>query len=117
MREKLKKINGQRMTFKSTFKRYGGKDNWHGYPEKTILLTDVRDSGSNLMTDHIWFRMTKGFERLGELKEGDKVQFDARVKEYTKGYIGHKEEVQWERPLEKDFKLNFPTKIIKEEKE
>ena len=116
MRRELKKIKGQRITFKGTFKRYGGKANWHGYPEKTILLIGVKDSDGNPMTDHIWFRMTKGFEKLGELKEGDRVQFDARVKEYTKGYVGHKEEVRWEKPLEKDFKLNFPTKIKKEEK-
>ena len=53
--------------------------------------------------------------KLRELKEGDNIQFDARVKEYVKGYFGYKEEIQMERPLEEDYKLNFPTKIKKNE--
>ena len=113
MRRELKKIKGQRKTFRGTFKRYGDKSNWHGFPEKTILLIDVKDSDGKIVTDHIWLRMTKGFGRLGEMEEGDKIQFDARVKEYTKGYAGNKEKYQMERPLENDFKLNFPTKIKK----
>ena len=35
------------------------------------------------MTNHIWFVMTKDFEALGELKEGDKIEFHARVKHIT----------------------------------
>jgi hypothetical protein len=111
MRKELKKIQDIRKTFIGTFKRYGTKTNWHGFPEKTILLVDIKDSSGKKVTDHIWFRMTKGFEKLGELQEEDVVQFDARVKEYVKGYFGYREEVQWERPIEQDYKLNNPSKI------
>ena len=113
MRAKLKKIENTRKKFTAVFKRYGSKTNWHGFSEKTILLVDVKSNGKGkTVTEHIWFRMTKGFEKLGELKEGDILQFDARVKEYTKGYKGCILD-NWERPVEIDYKLNNPTKIKK----
>ena len=74
-------------------------------------MTGVKDTNGKKVTDHIWFSMTKGFEKLGELTEGDPIQFDARVKEYIKGYNGYREETRWEKPVEKDYKLNNPTKI------
>lgn len=111
MRKELKEMQNIRKTFTGKFKRYGSKTNWHGFPEKTVLLIEIKDSSGREVTDHIWFRMTKGFENLGELREGAVVQFDARVKEYIKGYNGYKEEVQWERPIEQDYKLNNPSKI------
>ena len=43
MRQELQKIQEQRKTFTGIFKRYGNKFNWHGFPEKTILLTNVID--------------------------------------------------------------------------
>jgi hypothetical protein len=110
MRKGLEKINGDRTKFMGVFERYGTKTNFKGYPEKTILLKNVKQ-GSKTVTDHIWFSMTKGFEALGELKEGDIIEFHARVKEYYKGYAGYKEEVQWEKPIELDYKLSHPTKI------
>jgi hypothetical protein len=110
MRKGLEKINGDRTKFVGIFERYGAKTNFKGYPEKTILLKNVKQ-GSKCVTDHIWFSLTKGFEELGELKEGDVVEFHARVKEYYKGYAGYKEEVQWEKPIEQDYKLSHPTKI------
>jgi hypothetical protein len=111
MRTELKKMQNIRKTFIAVFKRYGAKNNWNGFSEKTILLVDVKDLSGNTITDHIWFRMTKGFEKIGELHEGTKIQFDARVKEYIKGYVGYREELQWERPIEQDYKLNNPSKI------
>jgi hypothetical protein len=110
MRKGLEKINGDRTKFMGVFERYGTKTNFKGYPEKTILLKNVKQ-GSKTVTDHIWFSMTKGFEALGELKEGDIIEFHARVKEYYKGYAGYKEEVQWEKPIGLDYKLSHPTKI------
>ena len=111
MRSGLKEIENTRKTFTATFKRYGSKTNWNGFPEKTILLVDIKDSGGKIVTGHIWFHFTKGFEKLGELKEGTVVQFDARVKPYIKGYNGYREDVRWEKPREQDYKLNNPTKI------
>jgi len=110
LRKELKKEVGVRKTFTAVFNRYGNKNGWKGTTLVTLLFTDVRDNG-NLVADHIWFTKTKGFSL--DLKEGDKVQFDARVKEYLKGYKGYKIEAQIEKPLEIDYKLSNPTKIKK----
>lgn len=110
MRKDLEKISGNRTKFIGIFERYGTKTNFKGYPEKTILLKNVK-LNSKTVTDHIWFSMTKGFEALGELKEGEIIEFHARVKEYYKGYAGYREEIQWEKPIELDYKLSHPTKI------
>jgi len=48
-----------------------------------------------------WFNHTKGLEKLGELEEGDLIQFDARVKPCWKGYMCGREEVY--KPVEKDW--------------
>jgi len=112
VRENLKKINGKRKTFTGVFERFGTKNNnFAGYQQKTVLLKNIKSrSGKEFFAEHVWFNYTKEFAKLN-LKEGDKVMFDARVREYIKGYRGHREEVQWEKPIEKDYKLSHPTKI------
>lgn len=119
MRQELKKINELRKTFIGIFERYGTKANWHGYPERTILLTNVRLTNGKKVTDHIWFKTTKRFEEMKELKMGDRIQFDARVKKYVKGWHGRKAEEYGEEEFVEDYKLSFPTNIkkIKEEVE
>ena len=108
MRQELKQIEDVRKTFIATFKRYGAKTSWHGFLEKTILLIDTKDENGKIVANHIWFSNTKGFQKLGELKEGNKIQFDARVKDYIKGYVRESEFID-ERKI--DYKLNNPTKI------
>ena len=109
MRSGLIQLEDIRKTFTANFDRYGIKRNWHGFKERTILLLDVKDSSGQTVTHHIWFPMTKGFEKLGDLETGVLIQFDARVKSYKKGY----------RKDVYDFKLNNPTKIkiLKENKQ
>ena len=111
MREQLKKIEGARKTFYAVFERNGTKSGWQGKQLPTILLKNVKTLSGKEVTDHIWFNLTKGFEML-QLKEGDEIKFDARVKEYIKGYMGDREEVIWERPVQKDYKLSNPTKVM-----
>jgi len=50
--------------------------------------------------------------RKGELKQGDKVEFHARVKEYVKGYVNYRDDID---ESEIDYKLSHPTKIRKYE--
>jgi len=107
LRKELKKLNEVRATFTGTFERLGIKNGYYG-PEKTLLLKDVKDSEGKIVTDHLWFNFTKGFQSAN-LAEGDIVQFDARVKEYEKGYKGRKESVYSE--ITEDYKLSFPTKV------
>ena len=110
MRKELEKIEEVRATFTGTFSRKGFK-NGYKCPEPTLLLLDVKDLDGKYITDHLWFNYTKGFQKLGELKEGDIIQFDARSKAYEKGYKGYRDDVYC--PIELDYKLSYPTKIKK----
>ena len=110
MRKDLKKFNEIRKRFKGTFERFGTKAGYK-YPLTTLLFKYIIDSSTKeKVTEHIWFNLTKGFNTL-DLKEGDIIEFDARVKEYTKGYMGYREDVY--KPIETDYKLSHPTKIKK----
>ena len=112
MRKELKNIgNKERHTFTGEFVREGLKSAFRGPQLPTVLLKNIRLAETNkIVTDHLWFNKTKSFEAL-ELKEGDIVQFDARVNSYTKGYKGYREDVF--SLIEKDYKLSYPTKIKK----
>jgi len=114
MRAELEKLFGKRRRFQGVFVRYGQKAGYK-YPETTILLKDIVDVISQkAMTDHCWFTMGKRFEKL-ELKEGDIIRFDARVTDYIKGYQGRRnDEDDYDvKPVERDFRLSFPTKFVK----
>lgn len=108
MRNELEKIKEVRGTFIGIFIRKSSKNGYRG-PEPTLLLKDVRDLNGKYITDHLWFNYTKGFQKLGSLKEGDIIQFDARSKPYEKGYKGYRDDVYC--PIETDYKLSHPTKI------
>lgn len=86
MRKELKIIGSrERHVFTATFIRFGFRDGYKG-PVKTILLQDVLLDGK-IVTDHLWFDLTKGFESA-DLLPGDVVEFCARVSIYEKGYNG-----------------------------
>ena len=108
MRSKLAKDEGIRKKFEATFSRLGKKKNYHGYAEDTILLINVIDSDTReRVTDHVWFSFTRGFEKI-TLKEGVVVEFEARVKEYAKGYVNP---ILGAKKRTIDYKLSHPTKI------
>lgn len=109
MRSKLKSIGSEdRHTFTGTFKRTGWKSGYRG-DVQTVLLLNVKDSKGNVVTSHLWFNLTRGFESANPM-EGDIIQFDARVDSYYKGYMGYREDVY--KPIEKDYKLSRPTKVV-----
>lgn len=84
MRKELKIIGSRdRHVFTATFIRFGFRDGYKG-PVKTILLQDVL-LDDKIVTDHLWFDLTKGFESA-DLLPGDVVEFCARVSIYEKGY-------------------------------
>ena len=111
MRRELRRRSGERTAFTGEFVRYGSKPGYRGPPQKTILLRNIRDLKGQLVTEHLWFNLTKGFAALGLLAEGDRVQFDARIKPYEKGYKGRREDVYL--PVSTDYKLSHPTQIQK----
>jgi len=114
VRKKLRVRDGQRTRFEGTFVRYGTKPGYTGYPQPTILLKNIVELESGqAVADHLWFNKTKGFTDIGELAEGDAVEFDARVKEYAKGYRGRDILKEIENPPRLDYKLSHPTKITR----
>lgn len=103
MRKELKIIGSRdRHVFTATFIRFGFRDGYKG-PVKTILLQDVLLDGK-IVTDHLWFDLTKGFESA-DLLPGDVVEFCARVSIYEKGYKGYRNDV-FDRPIEKDYRMS-----------
>lgn len=111
MRTALAAREEERATFRGTFTRFGTKRGWEGREAFTVLLIDIRDARGQPVCDHLWLNLTLQLERLG-LEPGDIVQFDARVKAYTKGYFGRRTD-GWEKPIETDYKLSHPTKVQK----
>lgn len=108
MRKRLEDQLGLRKKFRAVFTRFGKKVNYNGYTDTTILLTKIVDIETNsVMTDHHWFSYTKGFEKV-QLKEGDSIEFEARVKIYQKGYVNRKLSIN---NRQSDFKLSNPTHI------
>jgi hypothetical protein len=108
MRKVLASQAGERKRFRAVFSRLGKKTNYKGYREDTILLNDVHEAESlQIVSDHVWFSYTKAFEKI-KLAEGCVIEFDARVKEYTKGYVNKRYNLS-KRTI--DFKLSHPTKI------
>lgn len=110
MRKELAKEEGKRKKFKAAFDRVGKKVNYNGYSEETILLKNIVDLETNkIIADHIWFSYTQGFIKAS-IVVGDVVEFEARVKEYRKGYVNRNYKIN---NTSKDFKLSNPTKIKK----
>lgn len=108
MRTALKKEAGTRKKFKGTFVRIGRKAGFKGYSQETILLKEIIDLElGKVVTDHVWLNLTKGFEQIG-IKEGMIIEFEARIKEYTKGYVNTRYKIDNQK---KDYKLSHPTKF------
>ena len=108
MRKELAAESGNRKKFSAVFSRIGKKVNFKGYSEETILLKSITDIETNkVVADHVWFSYTQGFENAS-ISPGDRLEFEARVKEYRKGYVNRSLKVNNSTT---DFKLSNPTKI------
>lgn len=109
MREALGNIKGKRLRFIAEFERFGSKRAYKGPPIVTLLFVDIRDKAGVRYTDHLWFSMNKTFEKL-DLKPGDLISFDARVRSYVKGYRGRRDD-EYSAPVSTDYKLSHPTNV------
>jgi hypothetical protein len=108
MRKELADKEAEKRSFLATFVRFGSKSGYQGYKQETLLFSNIVDLSTNrVVTDHAWFNLTKGFERL-KLSPGTKVTFDARVKEYQKGYVNRRYGLDKRK---KDFRLSHPTNV------
>ena len=107
MREQLQQFFGQRLTFTAVVARFGKKKAYkYGY-RPTLLLHNVCLAGHGEVTDHLW--MTGGVWSK-DIKEGNVIEFKARVSKYIKGYRGYREDV-YDSPVEVDFRLVHPTQV------
>lgn len=113
MRTGLKNINNVRKRFIATFSRYGKKTSYKGSPITTLLFLNIRDKDGVVYCDHIWFNTSKQFAQHN-FNEGEDICFDARVKKYTKGYRGRRDD-EFANPIVTDYKLSHPNNITKEE--
>ena len=105
MRKILKKRNGQRFRVRAQVERFGEKHAFRGPPIRTILLCQIIDVQSQCeLTDHMW--MTCG-KWSSPLSIGDMIEFNAR----EKGYKGYRDDVIIERPIERDYRLERPSKV------
>ena len=108
MRKVLGSDAGIRKKFRATVSRFGKKTDYHGYADQTILLVRVLDAETQkIVTDHVWFSYTKGFEKI-MLTPGLTIEFEARIKTYRKGYVNKRIGID-EQSM--DYKLSNPTKI------
>ncbi|RVU71005.1 MULTISPECIES: hypothetical protein [Lactobacillus] len=111
MRKILGKIGSEdRHTFQADFGKYGYKryhDSMRGelysptMVVRNLIMVDDPEH-PQIIADHLWLNLTKGFADLGLLQEGDRLQFNGRVSEYSKGFINKDK---------KDYELSYPTKI------
>ena len=108
MRKILKDSLGDRKRLVGTIVRLGKKKNYRGFSDETILLKNITDvETGNTVTDHAWFAYTKSFQSIA-LLPGAQIQFEARIKEYEKGYRNARYKID-NRTI--DYKLSHPTKI------
>ena len=103
----------ERDLYTGEFVRTGIKPDYKGN-SVTVLLKDLKDETGQIVTDHLWFNMTKGFKQA-DLKPGDLVEFRVKVEKYSKGYNCRREDI-FDKPTKVDYKLTRPTKIRKLEK-
>ena len=109
MRKRLTQDAGLRKRFSARVDRFGKKSNYKGYSEDTVLLKDIIDIQSNeVVADHLWFTFSLTFQKAN-ITEGCKIEFDARVKEYKKGYVNRALGINNQK---KDWKLSNPTKVV-----
>lgn len=110
IRTKLKDIGSKvRLRYRARVGRMGIKyAGSEEYVQRTMLLLDVRRVDTNeLVTDHIWLKVYKQLRDFN-LKEGDEISFEARVKPYGKGYYTETQQI--------DYSLSYPSKYVIEQR-
>ncbi len=100
LREQLAFLEGKKSVWYGTFEKYAWRHFQGRFVGKTLLLKDIRDKNGNVLSDHLWFHMTRGFEKLGKLEKGQVLKFDARVQQYRKN-----------RGMETDYRLAYPMNL------
>ena len=101
LKNKLLKDNKVKK-YKAVFDRVGYFTHKDAMPSPTICLKNIVDESYNLIADHMWFRYSINFRKVGELKKGDQLTFTAQTRSYYKGQAHSKKE---------DYKLTEPKNV------
>lgn len=72
----------------------------------TLCLEHIRLTDGTPIVDHMWFKYSRRFRKLGKLKPGDTITFKASAAAYRKGRVGKK-------AYKTDYKLVSPKQIEK----
>lgn len=112
MRTELEGLLGKRIKVSAVFWKYGVYSSYRGVG-RTILLRDVRNVRGRLIASHVWINYTASFDAVGEFRQGDRVEFDARIDRYFKGYIGEQIDFRLSHPIKEDFGLTYPHNVRK----
>lgn len=92
MRKELNKLVDQKVSIIAYFQRYGLKNNYIGGKIITMCLENliILNYKQETTIDHCWINVGKTLQNKN-IKEGSKIEFNAWVKSYLKGYINYKE--------------------------
>lgn len=72
----------------------------------TLCLENIRLANGTPVADHMWFKYSRRFRKLGELTPGDTIKFKASAATYRKGRVG-------KGAYKTDYKLISPKQIEK----
>lgn len=95
MRERLAPHYQETHCFTADFASYSKTEDGNN----VACFRNVKLNGK-WVCDHVWIHRSKHMKNL-ELKHGDKVQFEARVGRYTRGFPRIEQEVEFDYNLEK----------------
>ncbi len=84
------------MKYSGVFERLGFKDE----PGSVVLLKDVRDENGEIFRDHIWLPIYR-LPTFDTKNPGLKIEFEAEVENYQKGYKGENWEITMDHPIGK----------------
>lgn len=111
MRKHLRKHMGHRLYCRARFQKFGLKG-CSPYQIETVAITEIaRADTGEFLDGHLWLTDTKEFRALGQLNEGDLVEFYATVASYEKGYQGWNIEKLLQCPRSIDYTLVKPTGV------
>ncbi len=115
MRHRLSALTGQRTRFRGRFRRYGIRPKLVLPPVRTLCLEDIEDAENAegiVLADHLWFTCGQRFADLGEITEGQVLEFSATVTEYEKRhYLGRPERQRTMSERGTDYRLSYPSRI------
>lgn len=89
------------MKYSGIFERLGFKDE----PDSMVLLKDVKDEKGEIFRDHLWLPIYR-LPSFDVKNPGLKIEFEAEVENYQKGYRGENWEIAIDHPIKKGKTLN-----------